>query len=71
MLRKDNVKEALAAGVIGALMGFFFSFIINYFFLPVPTTAIVNALGNGTSGLISGFMGGFMGLLFYFRKTLM
>ena len=55
-------KEALNAGLIGGIGGLIFSMIINYFVIPMPESLIVNALGNGISGLISGFMGGYLAI---------
>lgn len=67
-MNKKSV-EVLKASVTGGLMGFGMSFLVNYFFIPVPETIISNSADNGISGLISGFMGGFMGLLMYFQSS--
>lgn len=64
-----NVGHSVKAGVIGALMGFALSFLVNYFLLPMPETGVANAIGNGISGLISGFMGGFMGLFMHLKTA--
>ena len=65
--RNWHMKHALKAGLSGAAMGLLVSFAVNYFVIPVPTTEMMWATGNGISGLMSGFMGGFMGLLMFLR----
>ena len=50
--------NAMKSGAIGALMGFIMSALVNFYFVPMPSTLAYNAIGNGVSGLISGFMGG-------------
>ena len=64
-----NSKEALMAGVIGAIGGLALSFLVNYFLVPFPEGAMENAINNGISGSISGFMSGFMGLFMYLKKS--
>lgn len=63
-IKKKNMipKESVKAGLIGGIGGLIVSTLINYFILPVPETAVANALGNGISGLMSGFMGGFLAI---------
>ena len=39
------------------------------FLVPIPKTALANAVGNGISGLLSGFMAAFIGLLTYFNAS--
>jgi hypothetical protein len=51
------MSNAIKSGVIGDLMGFVMSALVNFYLLPLPSTLAHNAIGNGMSGLISGFMG--------------
>ena len=62
------MSGALKSGVIGGVMGFIMSALSNYYLLPMPSTLLWVAIGNGVSGLISGFMGGFMGVLIDSRR---
>lgn len=62
------MKIALIYGLIGATLGCCFSFLVNYYLVPMPSTIFGNALGNGISGVMSGFMGGFFGVRAYIRK---
>lgn len=55
-----NLANSIKAGVIGAGMGFYHEFLINYVLIPVPISGMSNPIGNGLSGLLSGFMGLFM-----------
>ena len=55
-------KEILKAALMAGLMGLIASFLVNYFIVPVPENELVNAFGNGMSGLMSGFMGAYMAL---------
>lgn len=64
----SDAVYSVKIGIVGGVIGFGMSFLVNYF-LPVPTTEISNAMGNGISGLASGFMAGFMGLLIHLKKT--
>lgn len=52
-------KKAITSGIIAAIIGFVFSWLVSYFLIPMPETILVNAFNNGLSGLISGFMGGY------------
>ena len=61
------MKDAFIAGLIGAVIGGGISAVVGYV-APVPETSVVNALGNGASGLFSGFFGGFMALFMDRRK---
>ena len=53
------VKNCFIAGI----MGFIMSFLVNYFFIPMPESITVNSIGNGLSGFMSGFFGIAMFLL--------
>ncbi len=67
-MNKDTMSS-IKAGIIGAAMGLIFSFLVNYFLMPVPVSEASNATGNGISGFISGFMGGFMGLRMHLKTS--
>lgn len=56
------MKTMIINIVIAALFGLVYSFVINYFFIPVPTSELSNAIGNA----VSGFMSGLMGVLMFF-----
>jgi len=51
------MSSAIKGGVMGALMGFIMSALVNFYLVPIPSTLAYNAIGNGMSGLISGFRG--------------
>lgn len=65
----SDAVYSVKIGIIGGVIGFGMSFLVNYFLLPIPATEMSNAIGNGISGLASGFMAGFMGLLIHLKKT--
>ena len=66
-MAKVNVKkEILKAAVIGGIMCFVMSFLINYFLMDVPTDQMSNAIGNGISGLGSGIMTAVCGMGMFF-----
>jgi len=62
------LSPSVRAGLVGGIMGFILSTLMNYFIFPLPNAILASALGNGLSGLLSGFMGGFMGLLIYLKQ---
>ena len=51
------MSSAIKSGVMGALMGFIMSALVNFYLVPMPSTLAHNAIGNGMNGLISGFHG--------------
>lgn len=62
-----NVKKEIAkAAVIGGIMCFVMSFLINYFLTGMPEDQMANAIGNGISGLGSGVMTAICGMGMFF-----
>lgn len=55
------MKQALLAGLIGAVIGGLISATIGYL-APLPTTAVHSALASGAAGFISAFFAGFMAI---------
>lgn len=52
-------KKAFVSGLIGLVIGGGFSFLANYFLVPVPADVLGNSIGNGVSGAFAGFFGAF------------
>lgn len=63
------MKSALINGVMGGVMGFHMSLLLNYFVFPLPESIRMHAIGNGLSGLMSGFMGGFIGVMIHIKTS--
>lgn len=65
-----ELKEAILAGLIGAVIAAALSFSVNHFIAPFPKTVFDNSLGNGVSGFFSGLLSGFIGVYLVLRKVL-
>lgn len=63
------LKEMLKSGIPGGLMSFFACFLISYFVVPLPQTAIDHGMNNGISGFMSGFMSAAIGIFVYIRAN--
>lgn len=59
-------KEIIKAVIVGGIMCFVMSFLINYFLMDVPADKMSNAIGNGISGLGSGIMTAIFGMGAFF-----
>lgn len=69
-MAKVNIKKEIAkAAVIGGIMCFIMSFLINYFLTSMPDDQMANAVGNGISGLGSGIMTAIFGMGAFFMSA--
>lgn len=66
MAQVNPKKEIIKGAVIGGIMCFVMSFLINYFLMDVPADQMSNAIGNGISGLGSGIMTAVCGMGLFF-----
>jgi hypothetical protein len=62
---KQEICELLKSGFIAGTASAAISFLLNYYFLPFPATALDNAIGHGIGGFICGFISAFMGVLIF------
>lgn len=62
------VKKALLNAIPAGLAGCVLSFLAALLVIPMPETAVVNAVNNGVSGLLSGLMGSFVSLLIFMKR---
>lgn len=66
---KNNVFKSLKSGLAGGILSLTFSFLLNYYLLPMPASTVDNAFGHAMSGLFSGFISAFIAVMLICRDT--
>ncbi len=62
---RRHISEIVKGGFMAGAISAGISFLLNFYLLPFPETALDNAVGHGIGGFIAGFISAGMGITIF------